>query len=154
MAGNFYIFSLYKIHNEDKFFLIRTQKPSFSNTSESDEEAAEKIENEKRTYILDQIKSRYTHHNTAHLDCVGKLQNYPIGDKLYLNNANFELDIFYLETEFGWPWIILGNADSENEFLSELNDDEDLLRLKPLGDVKHIKALFLTENDFNFTELN
>lgn len=153
MASELKIFSIYKTQNEDKYYLLRTERPSFSNASQTQENLADKIEQNKREYILDQIGKNYDQNQQVNFDLIGEFQGYPIGDKLYLQSGNLELNIYYLETEFGKQWIIIGNANSEKEFLTELNDDEDLLRLKPVGQPKQIKAIFVTENDFDLSKI-
>lgn len=151
MASELTIYSLYKTQNEDHYFLLRTERPSFSNASQTQEHLANKIEQHKRDYILEQISANYTQSGATHCDFIGEFQDYPIGDKLYLDNGNVALDIYYMETTFGHPWIIIGTATSEKEFLAELNEDEDLLRLQPIGTPKQIKATFLTEKDFDLS---
>ena len=153
MASKLKIFSIYKTQNADKYFLLQTTLPSFSNASQSQEDLAEKIEQYKRKYILEQIRKYHIQNDKTNFDFIGELQDYPIGDKLYLDNGNLELNIYYLETEFGQPWIIIGNANSVEEFLAKLNEDEDLLSLKPVGEPKQIKTTFLTENDFDLSEI-
>lgn len=55
MASELKIFSIYKIQNENKYYLLRTERPSFSNAFQTQENLADKIEQSKREYILDQI---------------------------------------------------------------------------------------------------
>ena len=149
MASKMNIFSIYKAQNSENYYLIRTERPSFSNFSQNQENLAYSIEQDKRNYILLQIKSANSK-NLIDFEFIGELQNNPIGDRLYAHNGSSGLNIYYMETEFGQPWIIIGNASSETEFLAELNEDEDLLKLKPIGKPKHIEATFITENDFEF----
>lgn len=142
MASELKIFSIYRVKNEDKYYLLRTERPSFSNASQNQEDLADSIEKKKREHILQLIGKT---HNQTDFNFIGELQGYPIGDKLYSDNGNQELSIYYMETEFGQPWIIIGNANTEAEFLAELNDDEDLLALKPVGKPQQIFATFITE---------
>ena len=153
MASELTIFSIYKTQNEDKYFLLRTERPSFSNASQIQEDLADKIEQNKREYILGQIRKNHTQSGITNFDFIGEFQDYPIGDKLYLDNGNLELDIYYLETKMAQARRKKGNANSDKEFLAELNEDEDLLRLKPVGEPKQIIATFLTENDFDLSEV-
>ena len=152
MASELKIFSIYKLENEDKFYLLRTERPSFSNTSQNHENLANEIEQNKRELILNLIAKKYNKNNTD-FKFLGELQGYPIGDILYSKTGNFELNIYFMETEFGQPWIIIGNSESETEFLKELYDDEDLSGLKPIGNPKQIKATLITENDFDLSTI-
>lgn len=154
MASELKIFTIYSIQKEEKYFLLQTERPGFSNASQIQENAADKIEQNKREYILTQIGKNYNRNDKTNFEFIGEFQGYPIGDKLYADKGNIELNIYYMATESGWPWIILGTANSETGFLTELNDDDDLLRLKPIGAVKLIKAIFLTEQDFDLSEID
>lgn len=153
MASELTIFSIYKTPNEEKYFLLRTERPGFSNASQIQENLAYEIEQQKRDYILKQIGENYNPNDKTNFERIGEFQDYPIGDKLYLGNGNLELDMYYMETESGKPWVILGTANSETEFLTELNDDDDLLRLNPVGQPKLIQVTFLTENDFDLSHI-
>lgn len=153
MASELTIFSIYKIQNQEKYFLLRTERPGFSNASQVQEDLAYKIEQQKRDHILDQIGKNQNQNEKTNFELIGELQDYPIGEELYRDNGNLELNIFYLETESGWPWVILGTANSETEFLTALNDDDDLLRLKPIGQPKQITATFIIESSFDFSEI-
>lgn len=52
-----------------------------------------------------------------------------------------------MQTDFGKPWIVLGTADSEAEFLAKLEDDEDFQALKPIEKPTKIDAYFVTQNN-------
>jgi hypothetical protein len=149
MASDLQIFSIYKVQNEDKYYLLRTGRPGFSNTSQSQENLAISIEQNKRAYILRLIEK--THNNQINFDFIGEMQDFPIGDELYAHAGKTNLDIYFLNTEFGQPWIIIGTANSETEFLAKLNGDEDLLSLRPVGGSKKIKVTFITEDDFDLS---
>lgn len=152
MASELTIYSIYYSQMEKKYFLLRTERPCFTNSSQIQEDLANELEQNKRASILDLIWEKYEYQGKTNFEFIGEFQGSPIGDKLYLENGNFELEIFYLETEFGKPWIIIGNENSEVSFLKELNDDDDLLRLGPIGKPKQIKVTFVTENDFHLSE--
>jgi hypothetical protein len=141
MAGELTIYSIYKFQGEDNHYLLRTERPAYSNASQTDEDIAHSIERDTRERMLKHI-------NLANFELIGELQNYPAGETLFAAKGKSEVDIYYMETEFGHPWIVLGTADTAEEFLSELDNDEDLLRLKPVGNPIKITATFFSENDF------
>lgn len=153
MASELTIFSIYKIKDEDKYFLLRTEQPSYSNASQNQEGLADKIEQDKRELILDLIAKKHSQNKTD-FKFIGELQGYPIGEKLYSENGNLELNIYFMETALGHPWIIIGNSQSETEFLAALYDDDELVELRPVGKPKQLKATFLTENDFDLSTIN
>ncbi|MEL1244801.1 hypothetical protein AAEO56_11055 [Flavobacterium sp. DGU11] len=138
MAAELQIYSIYKLQDEDKYYLLRTERPAFSNASQSEEDAAGTAEQNNRSRMLKHI-------SPDGFELIGELQNSPVGEALYAASGKRGLDIYYMETEFGHPWVVLGNATSEEEFLSALDDDEDLLRLQPIGRPVKITVDFLTE---------
>ncbi len=146
MASEIDIFSLYK--HKDNFFLLKTVQASYSNASQIEEDIAVEQEVQKRKWILQQIQQLKQLDFLNDLIFVGEYQGYPMGDVLYQEKGNVELSLFYMETAHGFPWIVLGHTESENEFLTELYEDDDFDSLQPIGHPKHIKALFFTENDF------
>lgn len=152
MASEITIFSIYKTQKENHYYLLRTEQPGYSNASQTQEDLAYKIEQSKREFILDLIAKQHFQNKTD-FKFIGELQSYPIGEKLYSENGNLVLNIYFMETEYGKPWIIIGNAPSEKEFLAALYDDEELLQLKPIGKPIQIKAKFLTENDFDLSAI-
>ncbi|MGX7668766.1 hypothetical protein [Flavobacterium pedocola] len=153
MASELNIYSLYKLQNEDKYYLLRTERPGFSNASQNQEDLAHSIEENKRDYILKLIKQKYNEGHEVTFDLIGKSEDYAIGDKLYVDRGGFDLNLYYLESEFGKPWILIGNSDSETDFLKEINDDDDLSGFNPEGKPKNILVTFVTENDFDLSKL-
>lgn len=152
MASELTLFSIYKVQNEDTYYLLRTEQPGYSNASQDQEHSAIKTEQCKRAFILGLLAKKHSQNKTD-FTFIGELQGYPIGEQLYAENGNSDLDIYFMETAFGQPWIIIGNSQSEAEFLAELYEDDELAALKPVGKPKQIKAAFLTENDFDLSTI-
>ncbi|PHK14973.1 hypothetical protein VF12_40695 [Nostoc linckia z15] len=139
MASDLTIYSIYKSQDDDKHYLLKTERRAYSNASQSDADLAELEEQDIRRLILEKISlSKFT--------LLGEMQGYPVGYVLYADCIAATMDIYYMQTEFGYPWVVLGNADSEEEFLAELNDDEDLLRLKPTGQPIKINVSYLAQH--------
>lgn len=154
MAREITIYSLYKLtasdHSEE-YLLLRTEQPSYSNANQSQENAGLNIETKKRQLLL---KSYINHKKrNPEIEFIGELQLPPFGDKLYADKGNFRLIVCYQQTEFGKPWIILGNTNTISDFQKELADDNDMLSLKPIGPVEKIEAMFITENDFDLSSI-
>lgn len=148
------IFSLYKLTfsgNSIEYLLLRTEKPSYSNTDQGQEDIANQIETEKRHLLLNSYINQRA--KASQIDFIGELQDIPIGDKLSSKNGQFRLSVFYQQTSYGFPWIILGSAENVDSFEKELKDDSDLLSLRPIGAIKQIEATLITENDFDLSEI-
>ena len=148
------IFSLYQftsIDNSIEYLLLRTSQPAYSNANQRQEEIAIQIEMEKRQLLLNLYCNQYA--KNAQIEFIGELQQVPIGEKLFSEIGKFRIPIFYQQTEYGFPWIILGNAASIESFEKELKEDCDLLSLKPTGAVKSIDTVFITENDFDLSQI-
>lgn len=155
MASLINIFSLYKLTLSDEgeeYLLLRTEQPSYSNADQVQENFANQIETQKRQLLLSLYINQYA--KCSQVEFIGELQECPFGDRLYSDKGRFKLPIFYQHTEHGYPWIILGNANSISDFENELKEDSDLMSLKPTGTIKQIDASFITENDFDLSEIN
>lgn len=154
MAVLLRIFSLYKLTHagkNDKFVLIRTEQPSYSNAIQSQEDIALHIEIAKRNFLLQSYINLKA--NNYQIEFIGELQACPIGDLLYADNGLFDLLIFYQQTQYGYPYIILGNASNITEFEKEVSNDYDLKTLGPIGPILQINATLITENDFDLSEI-
>lgn len=145
MAGELTIYSLYRHVGEGRYFLLRTERPAFSNASQWEEGVADAAELNKRDTMLRRISEEFGNNG---LELIGEMQSYPIGEGLYSARGNTTMEIYYVKTNFGHPWIILGDATSEEAFLSEVEADEDLQRMELSGQPVKIEVTFLTENDF------
>lgn len=146
MAGEQDIFSLY-ITNGRKYFLFRTVRPDFNNASQSQEDESWQQESEQRNVLMNHVGELYAQKVFAR---VGELHGYPIGDVFYSDYGNPKVPVYYMQTDFGEPWIVFGTADSEEEFLTKLTEDDDLQALNPIGKPIKIDVCFVTPNDLNF----
>lgn len=146
MAGGHHIFSLYKTSDETpQYIVLRTVLPAFRNSSQAEEEKSWKAESAERLNLLELIRKQI---GKDGFERIGELHGDPIGDIWYSESGAPLVPVYYMQTEFGKPWIIFGTADSKDKFLTELAYDEDLQRLNPLGKPIRIDALFVTKNDF------
>ncbi len=145
MGAELEIYSIYRRNGDDSYFLLRTVQREYSNVSQDDENAAAAAELHQREQMLDRISGGLGKEN---LEFIGELQNYPVGEALFSAVGGTTMEIYYIETAFGHPWIVLGTADTVEEFLSELDDDEDLVNLKPVGSPIKIMATLITGNEF------
>ena len=146
MAGEQNIFSLYITH-DGQYFLLRTVRPYFNNASRHEEDKSWECESEQRDKLIEHVGNIY---GKKGLTLVGELHGYPIGDVFYSDYGTPQVPVYYMQTEFGKPWIIFGTADSEEEFLTELMDDDELQALKPIGKPIKINVCFMSENNVNF----
>lgn len=147
MASEQYIFSLYKTSDDSRYFVLRTVLPDFNNASQSDEDESWEIESKQRLKLLEFIGNR---ENCSSFERIGELHGFPIGDVFYSDYGQPQVPVYYMQTDFGEPWIVFGTGNSEEEFLKELTDDDDLQALNPIGELTKIDVCFVTQNDFNF----
>lgn len=153
MASELAFYSIYRDRSTECYVLLRTIRPGFPNYSETQADHACDIEQTKREVLLNYVADRLGTNRKEGFELIGQLQDSPIGEVLAAASGGVEIDVFYLHTEFGHPWIIVGNASSEAEFLKELHGDEDLLSLRPVGVPVTIKAKCFAENDVVFPDL-
>lgn len=137
MPGQFYIFSLYQHPQRLAYYLLRTIQPEYSGASQTEENRSLEMEAAQRNDLLRSIDPEISVDDWLFL---GEQQGFPIGDRLHGDEQDGELPLWYVQTEFGYPWIIIGTADSEAEFLRELGEDEDVQSLKPTGDPVSVTA--------------
>ena len=143
MASEIDIFSIYKSVNDAQYFVLKTIRPEFNNASQSQEDESWETESVNRLQLLESLKK----HENDEFERIGEFHGYPIGDIFYSEFAQLHIPVYYMQTDFGKPWIVLGTADSEAEFLAKLKDDEDFQALKPIGKPTKIGAYFITQNN-------
>lgn len=145
MAAEHYIFSIYKTIDDERYFVLRTVLPEFNNASQNDEDESWEAESKSRSLLLEALKNR---ENGNNFERIGELHGFPIGDIFYSEHDQLQIPVYYIHTDFGKPWIVFGTANSEEEFLTELAEDEDLQALNPIGEIKKINADFIIQNEF------
>lgn len=139
------IFNLYRI--DSIYYLTRIEKPVFSNISQDAEEQANLVVEKSKQMLLKHIACLIGVNTISAFQLIGEFQGFPIGDALYSQEGNQNLTIFYCQTGYGYPWIILGTALSKQQFIDELFDDDELTSLHPTGEYFEIKVSYYTEND-------
>lgn len=148
MAGGHYIFSLYKTSDEiPQYFVLRTVLPAFRNSSQTEEAESWEAESAGRLKLLEMIGKE---NNTERLELVGEYHGYPEGDIFYLESGASNIPVYYLATDFGKPWIIFGTSASEEEFVTMVENDEDLRALNSVGKPVKINARFVIQKELNF----
>ncbi len=146
MAGGYYIFSIYKASGSNtRYFVLRTERPAFNNASQNEEDESWEIESAQRSRLLESLGNR---ESCTDFERIGELHGFPFGDVFYSDSGQLQVPVYYMQTDFGKPWIIFGTADSEEEFLTKLANDDELQALNPIGKPIKIEAYFVTSNDF------
>lgn len=155
MGINQKTYFLYKL-GENKALLIMAKRPGYNNANQSQENQAEKILDSKvklllEKYLEDKIDSQP--------EFLGEFQGLPEGDVLYEEHGTMDLrNLRYSSTRFGKYFIFISIAESEDEFL-EIISEEDFadngfvkadIRLPSLS----IESTdFITENDFDLSSI-
>ncbi|GEN77607.1 hypothetical protein [Chryseobacterium hagamense] len=148
MASEHYIFSIYGMPcDRSRYFILRTVRSDFNNASQTQEDKCRETESASRLRLLEMIGRQ---NNTGELELVGEFHGYPEGDIFYSESGASDISVYYMATGFGKPWIIFGTAASEEDFLTGVENDEDLRTLAPAGEPVKISARFVTENELNF----
>jgi hypothetical protein len=146
------IFSLHRLQGEgascQHYLLLRVGRPAFSNADEGEYDYACEVADKKRRALIEVYEAGVLAEECAGphaVSLVGELQAHPTGDKLYEECGGFQLDLWVAETRFGHPWVVLGTAESEEEFWREVGQDEDLSSLGASRPARKQRAFFLTE---------
>jgi len=143
MASRLPIFSIYKLGRLARYYVLQTEQPSYANSSQSQEDAAQQTEWESRQRLLAQLLQTLPIGEQPLCEFIGELQDWPVGDALLTAPNYAELPVYYMHTHYGHPWIILGSASSEGEFMAEVEATEELLALQPSGPPTKIVAMLV-----------
>jgi hypothetical protein len=147
MASRVPIYSIYKLGRAERYCLLQTEQPGYSNVSQGQQDLAQHLEQESRQGLLALLLQALALDERLHCEFIGELQDWPVGDDLLMAPSYFEWPIYYLHTHYGHPWIILGTATSEMEFLAEVVATEELVALQPIGPPIKIVALLVRARD-------
>ena len=147
MGSELTVTSLYRNRETGRFVLLQTVRPAFPNYSQTQDDQAYQIEQNRRAALLSYVAATLGTHEKEAFELVGELQHLPVGELLMTAAGGVAAEVFYMLTEYGYPWIILGTACDEADFLQELSEDEELLGLRPVGKPILIKAHCFAESD-------
>ena len=133
--------------------IIRTIRPGYANYNANHESLSLEIEMAKRTMILSSYMAMGKR-SQASLNHVGEFHLNPSGTPDLQTVAGFsKVQVSYIYSSYGFPWIILGSFANTSDFLQELADDEDLSSLRPEGTPSRVDAIVLAEEDFDLSEV-
>lgn len=148
------IFSLYQLEIEDKhcrhYLLLRVEQPEFNNADEGHYAYAVDVADKKRRELIELYEAEMLADECAgqhRVNLVGELQSSPTGDVLSESDGGFHVDLWIAETRFGHPWVVMGTAESEEEFWREVEQAENLSSLGARRPAKKHRAYFLREKD-------
>lgn len=146
------IFRLYRLRNDgagcEHHLLLRAVRPEFSNADEGDYSCAVEAADGKMSALIEAYEAGVLAEECAGrhaAELLGELQARPAGDVLYYERGGFDVELWLAETRFGHPWVVLGTAESEEEFWRDVGLDEDLSSLGARPPAKRLRAYFLPE---------
>ncbi len=128
--------------------LLRVVRPEFSNCDQDAECQAIAVGLERRDQLLQKYQDEVLAREcaTPHQVYVeGELQGIPIGEVFYETNPPDEFPIWVAETEYGAPWVVLGEAPSEPEFWNLIADDE-LSSLRPIPPARELRVAYVNDD--------
>ncbi len=152
MGSELTVTSLYRNRETGRFVLLRTVRSAYANYSQGQDDEAYQIEQTRRKALLSYAGATLGTPKKEAFELVGELQDLPVGETLLTASGGVTAEVFYVRTEYGYPWIILGTARDEADFLQKLSEDEELLGLRPVGNPTLIKAHCFAECDATFME--
>ena len=140
------IYTLYRAG--EKHLLLRNRRPAYANWSQRQDDFAHGLAMQKRDALLDHARR---HFGITDAEQLGEMWETPFGDALYGQEPLPELQLFYIGTSNGHPWIILSAAETEKEFLEQLQEETGLLALGPMGAPTGVRVTLIRENDFDLS---
>lgn len=148
MAVLLNVYFLYKIsntNNESEFLLIKVIKPAWNNSIESEGEKAEEILDKKR----DEVIVKFTvQNNWTSTELLGQFEGEPEGDSFYEEHGGFYIDFWKAKSDYGFPWMVISEAQDEQNFWNIVKNDGFLENARPLPPAEKIRAKFITEGDY------
>ena len=141
----FFLYELSQAEWETKELLLRVTKEVVSSSNSRGEDLAEICMERKRDALLRQVLAD---NSFSRYRLLGSFELSPEGDELYEEKGGFELALWYAQTAYGSPYIVLSQAETEEDFYHLLETDEDMYALNPIYPAERVQALFHTENDF------
>lgn len=146
------VFSLHRFEGEEAncqhYLLLRVGRPAFNNADEGDYARAIDAADKKMSALIEAYEAEVLVDVCAgrhRVNLVGELQARPTGDELLRERGGFDVDLWVAETRFGRPWVVMGTAESEEEFWRGVERDEDLSSLGAVMPAKRHRAYFLAE---------
>lgn len=121
MASPVDYYYLYGLNN-NKHLLLRTTRPGCSNARQQQEDYAYELVEQKKAALLHyylatdkQLKAEF----------IGVFAGLPLGDILYEKQGKLGLEnLYWGATKWSEPWIVIGQAANEAEFLAWLEEED------------------------------
>lgn len=146
------IFSLHEFRGEGAgcrhHLLLRVGRPGFGNADEGDYARAVGAAERKQRALIEAFEAGVLADECAGRHAValaGELQARPTGEELLEGRGGFYVELWVADTRFGRPWVVLGTAESEDDFWREVGRDEDLSGLGARPPAEKRRAYFLTD---------
>ena len=146
------VFSLYRLEGAGcaHHLLLRVRQAAFSNADAAAYDRAVHAADARRgalirVYQSDLLPRECAAPHEARL--VGELQARLVGDGLSEGRGGREVDVWIAQTRYGAPWVVMGTAESEEEFWRGVEEDDDLAGLDPRRPAARQRVFFLADAD-------
>lgn len=146
---------MYKL-GKNKALLIMANRPGYNNANQNQANQAEKILDSKVKLLLEKYLEGKM---KSQLEFIGEFQGLPEGDVLYEEHGRLNLrKLRYSTTRHGKSFIFISIADSEEEFLKIISE-EDFADNGFIKEDIHLPSRsieqtdFITENDFDLSSI-
>ncbi|WP_020470574.1 hypothetical protein [Zavarzinella formosa] len=150
MAGPIDIYDLVRFANEAAgcvhHLLLKVTQAEYPNWNETKSAIVHDEMTRRRDQLIESFRSQMlpqTCPHAHHAEIVGEFQDYPLGDVFYEGGDHPVLDIWVASTKYGSHWIVLGVADSEEDFWRQVAENEDLISLGPIPPARQVRVHFL-----------
>jgi hypothetical protein len=141
----YFLYKISNINNESEFLLIKVTKPAWNNSIENEGENAEEILDKKR----DEVLVKFTvQNNWTSTELLGQFEGEPEGDSFYEELGGFYIEFWKTKSGYGFPWMVISEAQDEQDFWNIVKNDCFLENSRPLPPAEKIRAKFITEGDY------
>ena len=94
MASRSTIYSIYKLGLAERYYLLATEQPSYSNVSQSQQEAAQGVEQASRQRLLAPLLHVLPLQERQLCELIGELQELPVGEAVMTAPSYTELPVY------------------------------------------------------------
>lgn len=146
------IFDLYGLQKEDRsclhYLLLRVERAGFNNADEGEYDRVVEAADSKKKALIERYIAEILAHDCAGSHAVtllGAMETSPVGEALCQQGGGFYVDLWIAETKFGYPWVVMGTAETAAAFWQGVEQSQDLSRLGAIEPVSQQRVFFLTD---------
>jgi hypothetical protein len=139
----YYVYRVKTRNHGEHYLCFTAHRRGYNNAKQQDADMAEtQLDEHKEKRLQEALNLFALSDHVLSAEMIGCSYTLPVGEELFDTSTVRMLDIWIAETEYRSPWVVLGTADTEDEFWREVNSDSELQGLKPKSPAKRLTVSF------------